>query len=92
MIKRVLLSKRARKQIKRIPFYIVRALLRWADDVEEIGLEETRKKSGYHDEPLKGDRLGQRSVRLNRAYRAIYEIKDEKIKFVSVEEVSKHDY
>ena len=47
---------------------------------------------GYHDEPLKGRRAGQRSIRLSRAYRAIYEIKEDTAKFVSVEEVSKHEY
>jgi hypothetical protein len=29
---------------------------------------------------------------VNGAYRAIYEIKEDTAKFVSVEEVSKHDY
>jgi proteic killer suppression protein len=53
----------------------------------------TRRIPGYHDEPLKGARTGQRSVRLSRAYRAIYEIRaDDSIEFVSVEEVNKHDY
>lgn len=47
---------------------------------------------GYHDEPLKGARVGQRSIRLNRAYRAIYVIKNDGIEFGSVEEVNKHDY
>jgi proteic killer suppression protein len=47
---------------------------------------------GYLDEPLKGDRAGQRSMRLSRSYRAIYEVKEDRVKFVSVEEVSKHEY
>lgn len=47
---------------------------------------------GYHDEPLKGRRAGQRSIRLSRAYRAIYEIRVDDVTFVSVEEVNKHDY
>jgi len=51
-----------------------------------------RKIPGYHDEPLKGDRAGQRSIRLSRAYRAIYEIRKDVAQLVSVEEVSKHDY
>ena len=52
-----------------------------------------RKTPGYHDEPLRGERQGQRSIRLSRAYRAIYIIKnDREIEFVSVEEVSKHEY
>lgn len=48
---------------------------------------------GYHDEPLKGDRKGQRSVRLNKAYRAIYEEKNNReIKLILILEVSKHEY
>lgn len=46
-----------------------------------------------HDEPLKGKRQGQRSIRLNKAYRAIYIInKEGVIHFVEVEEVNKHEY
>jgi proteic killer suppression protein len=56
------------------------------------GLEEVRKVPGYHDEPLKGSRQGQRSIRLNRAYRAIYVVVQDDVQFVSVEEVNKHEY
>lgn len=83
----------ARKQLKKMPRHIVENLASWVDDVETRGLEEVRKIPGYHDEPLHGDRQCQRSIRLSRAYRAIYVVKDEsEIEFVSVEEVSKHDY
>jgi proteic killer suppression protein len=52
-----------------------------------------RKLPGFHDEPLKGRRKGQRSIRLSRMYRAIYVVKrDGSLEFVSVEEVSKHEY
>ncbi len=53
---------------------IVRKLHAWVDDVAHLGLREARKISGYHDEPLKGKRLGQRSVRLSKGYRLIYRI------------------
>lgn len=90
---RVVISKLAKKQIIRLPRHIVESLEAWVDDVETRGLLEVRKTPGYHDEPLKGDRKGQRSIRLSRSYRAIYVIKrDNSIKFVSIEEVSKHDY
>lgn len=63
------------------------------DAVERDGLHEVRKVPGYHDEPLKGSRQGQRSLRLSRAYRAIYAIRSEgSTEFVSIEEVSKHEY
>jgi proteic killer suppression protein len=57
------------------------------------GLYEVRKISGYHDEPLKGQRKGQRSIRLTKAYRAIYrEEHDGKVRLVILEEVNKHEY
>lgn len=93
MIKRVKLSKLTKKQLKKLPRYIVESLDAWIEDVENVGLYETRKKSGYHDEPLQGYRWGQRSIRLSKAYRAIYIIlKNNKVEFISIEEVSKHDY
>jgi len=46
-----------------------------------------------HKVILKGERKGQRSIRLNIAYRAIYTIKENGIiEFAYVEEVNKHDY
>lgn len=61
--------------------------------VSKVGLEEARKCPGWHDEPLLGDRKGQRSIRLNRQWRAIYIIKSNgTIKFVEVAEVIPHEY
>jgi proteic killer suppression protein len=51
-----------------------------------------RKAPGYHDEPLLGDRKGQRSIRLNKQWRAIYRILAQKIEFILIEEVTPHDY
>jgi proteic killer suppression protein len=57
------------------------------------GMPSVRKLPGFHDEPLKGTRLGQRSIRLNRAYRAIYmERHGGGIELVEVIEVNKHEY
>jgi proteic killer suppression protein len=92
MIFRVEITRLAEKQLRKLPRHIVDNLMIWVAAVENDGLEEVRKVPGYHDEPLKGDRSGQRSIRLSRAYRAIYEIKEDTAKFVSVEEVTKHEY
>jgi proteic killer suppression protein len=92
MIFRVEISRLAEKQLRKLPRHIVDNLVIWVAAVEHDGLEEVRKVPGYHDEPLKGDRSGQRSIRLARAYRAIYEIRQDTARFVSVEEVSKHEY
>lgn len=91
-IHRVMISKKAQKDIRKIPSYIADKLDEWVEAVETDGLQEVRKISGYHDEPLKGKRQGQRSIRLSRSYRAIYEIKKQEIEFVSIEEVHKHEY
>jgi len=93
MIRRVELSSLARKQLKKIPRHIVENLAAWVDDVETQGLEEARKVPGYHDEPLHGERQGQRSIRLSRSYRAIYVVKSEGVaQFVLIEEITKHAY
>jgi proteic killer suppression protein len=92
-VKSVRISSRARKDLRKVPLYIVDKLDTWIDAVERDGLEEVRKIRGYHDEPLKGDRLGQRSIRLSKSYRAIYKQRnDEELQFVRIEEVSKHAY
>lgn len=92
MIVNIQLSSSAKKDIKKVPKHILVKLLSWIDNVEEFGLEETSKIKGYHDEPLKGKRKGQRSIRLSKAYRAIYRIVKNEIEFVLIEEVNKHDY
>ena len=65
----------------------------WIEAVEEDGLESTRRVRGFHDESLKGKRRGQRSIRLSRQWRAIYDIREYGgAQLVSVEEVTPHVY
>ncbi len=92
MIRAVVLSKQAKKQIDRLPEHIATKLLAWVSQVEKMGLEEVRKTPGYHDEPLKGQLQGLRSIRLSRGYRAYYRIVRDKIEFVYVEGVDRHEY
>lgn len=81
------------KVLRKIPDYVVDKLNVWVRSVEKQGVREVRKIPGYHDEPLKGDRKGQRSIRLTKAYRAIYtEHKNGEIEIVLVEEVHKHEF
>ena len=90
---RVVWSRRVQKELECLPTYIRDKFIAWVMVVERIGLREVRRISGYHDEPLKGDRIGQRSIRLNRAYRAIYvELDSGEIHFIEVVEVSNHGY
>lgn len=88
-----MITKFASKQLPKLPKPIRAALDSWRDATERDGIAETRKRPGYHDEPLKGDRQGQRSVRLNRAYRAIYiESETREVIVIAVVEVNKHEY
>ena len=67
------IKKKVTDKLEKIPDYIVDKLEYWVNAVETHGISIVRKIPGYHDEPLQGDRKGQRSIRLNKAYRAIYE-------------------
>ena len=92
-IHRVVLTPAAVKDLERVPKHVQVKLQAWVDAVGTQGLEAVRKVPGFHDEPLKGRRQGQRSIRLSRAYRAIYAVaEDGAVEFVRVEEVNKHDY
>lgn len=81
-----------KKNLHKIPLSIKKKLFTWVAAVEERGVNEVRKIAGYHDEPLKGHRQGQRSIRLNKQWRAIYRVINKKIEFVLIEEVTPHDY
>lgn len=90
---RVEMTKSAEKQLRQAPEQVIYKFSTWRRSVQEDGLEATRKLSGYHDEPLKGQRKGERSIRLNRQWRAIYvELEDGNIRFLRVTEVTPHDY
>ncbi len=92
LITKVVLTKKVIKELSSIPDFINDKLEVWIQTIEEIGIEEARKIPGFHDEPLKGKRKGQRSIRLNRSYRAIYVIRFDSWVFVEIIEVNKHDY
>lgn len=90
---RIELSRNAQKDLSKLPFYIKDKLLLWIGTVERIGIRKARTIPGFHDEPLKGSRTGQRSIRLNRSYRAIY-IEDQRneVHLIAIIEVNKHEY
>ena len=93
MIFKVVLSKKAQKALLRAPIRIAEKLYYWVKSVGEISLENIKRIQGYHDEPLHGKRKGQRAIRLSLHYRAIYEIKKDGVfEFISIEEITKHEY
>lgn len=90
---KVVLTKQAQKEVAKLPKEIRESLAFWINKVNFEGLADVRKIGGYHDEPLKGDRKGQRSIRLNKAYRAIYiQSESGEIVLVTIIEVNKHKY
>lgn len=89
----VYLTKQATKDLKKTPKHVALKLRAWIDDVWHQSWQIVRKVPDYHDEALKGRRKGQRSIRLSRSYRAIYEIDEEgDIHFIRILEVNNHDY
>lgn len=90
----VVLAKPLIRELKRVPKHIVLSLQGWIESVQLDGLVQTRKIPGYHDEPIKGkERAGQRSIRLNKAWRAFYRIDElNVVHFIEVIEVNKHEY
>lgn len=91
VVTKVSISRFAEKQLERLPDHIAEALEYWKASVEISGIREVRKLFGYHDEPLYGDRQGQRSIRLNRAYRLFYIETIVGIEIIVIE-VNKHEY
>ena len=92
-MRRVVLTDNARKDLKKLPKHIFRKFEFWVKQITIDGIQKVRKIPGLHDEPLKGDRQGQRSVRLSRTYRAIYRmLRDNELELVQVEEINKHEY
>ena len=79
------------KQLEKVPAFIKKKALFWIFLVETSGIWEVMKSPGFHDEVLKGERKGQRSVRLNKAYRLIYLVIEDRV-HIQLLEVHKHDY
>lgn len=92
MVKVVVITESAQKDLADVPEHVATKLQAWAGAVAVHGLEEVRKVRGYHDEPLQGKRQGQRSIRLSRAYRAIYVVVKGAVELAEVREVNKHRY
>ncbi len=79
------------KQIEKMPLRIKKRVRGWIFAVTEEGISKAMKLRTYGDEALKGKRKGQRSIRLNKAYRLIYEAIDQNV-HIHILEVNKHEY
>ena len=76
---------------KNLPIRVVKKYELWKDIVFRHGPEKLREFPGFHDEKLKGDRVGQRSSRLSLQYRVIYTVEKE-IVTVKVIDINAHNY
>ncbi len=92
-INEVSISKNALRALRTIPNHVVFKLQAWIHGVKTQGWHTMRQVPGFHDEALKGQRKLQRSIRLSKAYRAIYvfhHIKESS--WIEITEVNKHEY
>ncbi len=79
------------KIISKVPLQVIKKYELWKDIVYRHGPGKLKEFPGFNDEKLKGDRLGQRSSRLNLQYRVIYMV-EEDIVTVFVIEINPHEY
>jgi len=75
----------------KLPARVVKKYELWKDIVFRHGPDKLREFPGFHDEKLKGDRVGQRSSRLSLQCRVICKVEKE-IVTVSVIDINAHKY
>ena len=87
----VLEHKSIRRTCGKLPVQVLKKYEIWKDIVFRHGPDKLQEFPGFHDEKLKGERLGQRSSRLNIQYRVIYAV-ERNIVTVRVLEINPHEY
>ncbi len=85
---RVILD-RVNKKLRYIPPHMLVRLQHWIKQLKLIGIEELRKHPGYRDKLLKGERKGQRCIRLSKSWRVFYIEENDKIIIL---EINHHEY
>ncbi|MCJ8276626.1 MAG: hypothetical protein HRT44_00035 [Bdellovibrionales bacterium] len=80
------------KNPKKLPKNIKESFLDWVLFVQYNGLNVAQKTKRFKDHALKGERKGQRSVYLNKQWRAIYEVNNGILTIIIVKEITPHDY
>ncbi len=91
MIWKILEHKSLIKNSKKLPPQVLKKYELWKDLVFRHGPEILREFPGFNDEKLAGNRLGQRSSRLNFQYRVIYSVEQDEV-IVYVFEITPHKY
>ena len=79
------------KQLCSLQADVLKRYEKWKDIVFISGPAGLKLIRGFRDEALRGKWKGHRSSRLNKQYRVIYKVENEKI-LVKVMSVTPHDY
>lgn len=87
----VLEHRRVDRQLKRLPIDVLKRYEKWKDIVSISGPQGLQLIRGFHDEALFGKWKGHRSSRLNRQFRVIYRIENDRV-LVEVVNITAHDY
>lgn len=90
IITKVKITSDAMKAITKLQPHIARKLRNWVTSVEINGIDKIKRVRSWRDEILLGKRLGQRSIRLSKGFRAIYI--EETIVLITIIEVHNHEY
>ncbi len=89
----IFISKKAQKELRKIPKHILLQLDLWIEIISEEGYRSMQLIKGYNDHALIGDRKGQRSSYLSRSWRVIYTINEERAAIlIEILEINHHDY
>lgn len=85
-------SKTFAKQISKAEGHVKVKYFTWYESVKSRGLLSVQKEIVWKDHELKGDRKGQRSIKLGGKWRAIYIILNDEIEIIEMQELTPHDY
>lgn len=90
---KVTITKKAQKNLSKIPKHILIQFDLWVEIIETDGFKSMQKIKGFRDHSLKGDRKGQRSSSLSRSWRIIYQLDEQTNELIiEVLEVNHHEY
>ena len=92
MLNVVFESKLFSKQIAKADSLVKTKYFTWLESVKSDGLNTVQSQKKWRDHALTGNRFGQRSITLGGKWRAIYQIKNDEIKFIEMQELTPHDY
>ena len=85
-------TKKFSKQIGKAAPELKTKYFTWYKSIEKDGYEKVKRQTSWGDHSLRGQYEGQRAIYLSGKWRAIYEIIEDEIKFIEMQEITPHDY